>query len=88
MVYKRNASFVFMAAILLVFFTSACSRVEKISRPFEYTGYSSPQWEGSKRISEYVIMEDGTKIAVDAFIPGEYTGKGTPPEKFPVVFLT
>ncbi len=86
MIRKRKASFVFLALILLFIFTFACSRTEKISRPFEYSGYTSPQWEGSKRISEYVIMEDGTKIAVDAFIPLKYTGKGSPPEKFPVVF--
>ncbi|MBN1221678.1 MAG: CocE/NonD family hydrolase [Candidatus Aminicenantes bacterium] len=84
--HKKNVSVLFISAILLISFTSGCSRTEKISRPFEYSGYSKPRWEGSKHISEYVTMRDGTKIAVDVFLPKTYTGKGHAPEKFPGVF--
>jgi len=75
-----------ISAILIIFFTFGCARKEKISRPFEYSGYTEPQWEGSERISEYVTMGDGTKIAVDVFLPQTYMGKGEAPDKFPVVF--
>jgi len=58
---------------------------EKISRPMEYSGYSSHEWKGSVRSSEYVTMTDGTKLAVDIYLPSEYTGSDTAPAKFPVV---
>ncbi|MDD1458301.1 CocE/NonD family hydrolase, partial [Dolichospermum sp. ST_sed7] len=58
---------------------------EQISKPFEYSGYSSPQWESYTRVSAYVPMPDGVKIAVDVFLPTVYKGTGKTPSKFPVV---
>lgn len=53
---------------------------EKVSRPFEYSGYSAPEYEGFVKRSEYVTMSDGVRIAVDIFIPAE----GPPRDAFPV----
>lgn len=59
---------------------------EKISRPFEYFGYTYPEYADFEKHSEYVTMLDGTKIAVDVFLPSGYIGSDTAPAEFPVVF--
>ncbi len=41
----------------------------KISKPFVYSGYTSPEFKGSKRSSAYVRMSDGQKLAVDIYLP-------------------
>ncbi len=58
----------------------------KVSRPFQYSGYTTPDWTGHTRSSVFVSMRDGTKLAVDVFLPREYHGKGKAPTRFPVVF--
>ena len=42
---------------------------EKISIPGVYKGYSQPVYEEWVRISQYVPVRDGTKLAVDIFRP-------------------
>jgi len=55
---------------------------ERISKPFEYSGYSRPEYKGFKKSSEYVVMRDGTKLAVDIFLPAD----GPDKKSFPVIF--
>ncbi len=58
--------------------------VTKVSKPGAYSGYSYKKFDGYKRYSVYVPVRDGTKIAVDYYIP---TLNGTETtEKCPVVF--
>jgi predicted acyl esterase len=44
---------------------------KKISRPFVYSGYTSPQYKGLTVFSTYVPMSDGEKLAVDVYLPAE-----------------
>ena len=53
----------------------------KVSRPFEYTGYSSPDYKNYLKSSYYVSMFDGTKLAVDVYLPSDGPTKGP----FPVL---
>jgi predicted acyl esterase len=53
-----------------------------VSRPFEYRGYTEAEFAGFEKSSEYVVMEDGTKIAVDVFLPSDGPTGGP----FPTVF--
>lgn len=57
-----------------------------VSRPFEYSGYTFPEYTTFVKSSEYVTMNDGTNLAIDIFLPSGYTGSEFPPDKFPVVF--
>lgn len=45
--------------------------IEKLSRPFEYSGYSSPEYKSYVRSSRYVSMFDGTKLAVGVYLSSE-----------------
>jgi len=54
---------------------------EKVSRPFEHKGYSKPEYQGIRKVSDYAVMSDGTRLAVDAYIPAEGPGDGP----FPVI---
>ena len=42
---------------------------QKISRPGEYSGYSERIYDGYERKSQYVAVRDGTRLAVDVYIP-------------------
>ncbi len=42
---------------------------EKVSRPGEYSGYSTPLYNEWVRFSQYVEVRDGTKLAVDWYRP-------------------
>lgn len=53
----------------------------KVSRPFEYAGYSSPEYKSYVRSSHYVTMFDGTKLALDVYLPLEGPTQGP----FPVL---
>jgi putative CocE/NonD family hydrolase len=55
---------------------------EKISRPFQYSGYTFPEYRSHDDWSEYVSMSDGTKLAVKVYLPSD--GPSTGP--FPVLF--
>jgi putative CocE/NonD family hydrolase len=56
-----------------------------ISRPFEYSGFSEPQFDRYVRSSTYVEMSDGAKIAADLYLPDGYVGPGEAPTEFPVI---
>lgn len=81
---KRILSFAI--TIVMVFSLTACSgnqnSNEKISEPFNYSGYSSAVYSDYEKTSEYVEMADGTKLAVDIYLPAN----GPEQEVFPVVF--
>ncbi len=59
----------------------------KISQPFEYEGYSNPDYSGFDSRSTYVSMSDGERMAADIYLPREYSGKGVAPGQFPVIFI-
>jgi len=72
-------------AIIICLFLSAsvaaAQTQEKISRPLEYKGYSQKLYSDYERISKYVEMSDGVKLAVDIYLPR----KGPEKKSFPVV---
>ncbi len=41
----------------------------KVSKPGVYRGYSEPVYDGFKRFSQYVEVRDGTKLAMDYYLP-------------------
>ncbi len=47
----------------------AAGAQDRVSEPFAYSGYSSPEYTSSKTFSAYVPMPDGVKIAVDVHLP-------------------
>jgi putative CocE/NonD family hydrolase len=54
---------------LLLALVQTASGGEKISRLGEYAGYSTQQYDGWQRSSQYVTVRDGTRIAIDYFRP-------------------
>jgi len=56
-------------------------RTEKVSGLFQYSGYTFEEYKGYKKISDYVPMSDGVKLAVDVFIPDQ----GPEQKAFPVI---
>lgn len=58
---------------------------EKISKPGEYQGYSEAKYDAWKRYSEYVVMRDGVRLAVDYYRPME--NGNVVEEPLPVVWL-
>jgi len=59
----------------------ANKKSEKVSHPFDYSGYTFPEYKSWKKFSEYIEMSDGTKLAADIFLPSD----GPERESFPVV---
>lgn len=53
----------------------------KVSKTFEYSGYSKKTYDDYKKISQYVEMSDGVKLAVDVYLPE----KGPAADKFPAI---
>jgi len=53
----------------------------KVSKPFEYSGYTTPEYTSFKTFSQYVPMEDGEQLAIDVHLPTE----GPQREAFPVI---
>jgi putative CocE/NonD family hydrolase len=62
---------VFLALVLIFpqLAPTAAQDGERVSRPGEYRGYSAPIYDDWVRISEYVTVRDGTKLAVDMYRP-------------------
>lgn len=64
---------------------------EKESKPFCYSGYTKAKYGFYTKKSEYVKMSDGTKIAVDIYLPSKTKNSGAEKngaesKRFPVVF--
>ena len=53
----------------------------KVSKPFEYSGYSVPEYQSVKTFSAYVLMSDAAKLAVDVHLPAD----GPARSAFPVI---
>lgn len=64
--------------------TIATSSKDKVSEPFNYSGYSYPEYDSYTKTSEYVEMSDGVKIAVDIYLPKD--GSAVADGSYPVVF--
>ena len=65
---KSRPAFLIAALIIAVTASTAFAQ-EKVSKPLEYKGYSKKEYKSYKRISEYVTMSDGIKLAVDIYLP-------------------
>ncbi len=48
---------------------SAQQPERRISKPGQYQGYSKPLFDGWQRASQYIVMRDGTRIALDVLRP-------------------
>jgi len=71
----------------LAFLTGCSERDGRVSRPFEYAGYSAEEWTGHRRWSAFITMPDSVKIAVDIVVPTGYTGAGDSTSRFPVILM-
>jgi putative CocE/NonD family hydrolase len=70
--------------IALFFLYKKQARQAKVSGFGKYQGYSKELYDGNKRISDYLTLSDGTRLAYDLFLP---TKKGRPAsEPLPVLF--
>ncbi|MCP4106948.1 MAG: CocE/NonD family hydrolase [Desulfobacteraceae bacterium] len=74
----------FLAIMISLLFSpsSGIWCAEKVSEPFKYSGYTSPEYDGFTRTSEYAPMSDGVKLAATIYTPSG--GPSTGP--FPVLF--
>ncbi len=61
---------------------STISKDKNISPPLECNSHSTEKYNDYKRTSQYVAMSDGTKLALDVFLPTE----GPETKSFPVLF--
>lgn len=55
----------------------------KVSEPFNYSGYTFPDYGGYDAFSQYVSMTDGTKLATAVYVPT----KGPSVGAFPALFI-
>ncbi|HEY9162824.1 MAG TPA: CocE/NonD family hydrolase [Desulfomonilia bacterium] len=56
---------------------------KRVSEPFKYSGYGAPKFKGVSKETTFVAMSDGTKLAVDIFLPKD----GPKTDKFPAIFI-
>jgi predicted acyl esterase len=65
--------------------TTASADEARVSKPGEYRGYTEARYDGHQLTSQYVAVRDGTRLAVDVFLP---TQAGKVAEgKLPVVWM-
>jgi hypothetical protein len=70
--------------IVLFLFYKKHTRQSKVSEFGKYQGYSEPVYDGTKRISDYLTLSNGTRLAYDLILP---TKKGIPANSpLPVLF--
>lgn len=61
---------ILLATFLLAAQMSSVRGAEpKVSKPGSYAGYTSARYDGYKLTSRYVPVRDGTRLAVDMFLP-------------------
>src|SRR5690349_20101573 len=77
----RAAALVVLSAVV----AGASAEQPKISRPGTYTGYTSARYDGHQLTSQYVPVRDGTRLAVDVFLPTRDGKVAT--GKLPVVWM-
>ncbi|MCP4105861.1 MAG: CocE/NonD family hydrolase, partial [Desulfobacteraceae bacterium] len=56
---------------------------DKVSKPLQYSGYSSPEYTGYDVERQYVTMSDGVKLATVWYVPNGGPSGGP----FPVIFV-
>jgi predicted acyl esterase len=74
-----------LIACMFVSLTTAAADEPKVSRPGEYRGYAIAQFDGYQLSSRYVPVRDGTRLAVDVFLPTQGGKPAT--DKLPVVWM-
>jgi len=60
-----------IAAIAFFLFHDMLPGIEKVSRFGEYRGYSEEIYDGYVRLSDYLSLSDGTKLAYDLLLPAK-----------------
>jgi predicted acyl esterase len=65
--------------------TTATNNVARISKPGQYSGYSSALYDGHVMTSQYVPVRDGTRLAIDIIRPT--LGGKVVEEKLPVLWM-
>jgi putative CocE/NonD family hydrolase len=55
-----------------------------VSAPGQYRGYSKPRFSRIERISNYIVVDDGTRLAADIFLPVRPDAPSN--ERFPVIW--
>ena len=75
MINLINAKIAYVVIVILVtlpFLTSKSqAKQEKISAFGKYKGYSEAIYNGGKRVSDYLIFPNGTRLAYDLFLPAK-----------------
>jgi uncharacterized protein len=72
-------------SVLILLCFAADPSMAQVSKPGEYSGYSSMVYSETVRNSQYVVMKDGTKLAIDVLRPGNGgTAVNTP---YPVLWV-
>lgn len=69
-----RAVLLFFLVIALVHLMTATAKAQEeppVSKPGEYRGYSQPIYDEWVRISQYITVRDGTRLAVDIFRPAQ-----------------
>jgi len=64
---------------------AAATTEPKVSKPGQYSGYTSARFDGHRLTSQYVAVRDGTRLAVDVFLPTQ--GGKVASDKLPVVWM-
>ncbi|MCP4344130.1 MAG: CocE/NonD family hydrolase [Desulfobacterales bacterium] len=75
----------FLAIMISLLFSPLSSVwcAEKVSEPFNYSGYTSPEYDGFTSSEQYVTMSDGVKLAVTAYLPSDGPAQGP----FPTILI-
>ena len=60
---------VVVPAIVFFFIHTGTARRSNVSEFGKYHGYSKALYDGNKRISDYLTLSDGRRLAYDLFIP-------------------
>jgi predicted acyl esterase len=82
---NRRLQFALAALAALTSVAGHSATQEKVSRPGDYRGYTEARFDGHQLSSQYVEVRDGTRLAVDVFLP---TQAGKLAEgKLPVVWM-
>jgi putative CocE/NonD family hydrolase len=72
---------VVVIVVVIGLFKKPAVNNEKISRFGEYQGYSEVTYDGAQRMSDFLVLPDGTRLAYDLFLPetaGVPAGKPLP----------
>jgi putative CocE/NonD family hydrolase len=80
----RVTGFFAAAALVLACRSGSTPRTEAVSEPGRYEGYSTAEYDGYQRSSQYLTMRDGVRLAADIYRPTK--GGKLHDAKLPVVW--